>query len=260
MHKGSKWGLLLSVILIVLVVAMGVFLIKVSIHEGTKSGASRPVVASPDHTQSQGGAATAKGVTHPHSGRTGHGKSAGSHTGTAGSSTQAAVSASSIATTVSSMLGDLGSPPATAAASPHATVASTSSGAATPGAAKTLPGVSVLQKAAHSPSMKPSQQAIVAPFVAQLEVLQSQYVGSLNALYLQAKTTYHAGKASKLAIEAKYLPQFGALENRAQDQVNSILFTMRAALSSHGYPSTEMAVLRDDFYSAVQQEMARLRG
>jgi len=259
-HKGSKWGLLLSVILIVLVVAIGVFLLKVSLHEGTRSGVSKPAVASSVHTQPKSAVAATKGAAHPHSGQTARSQGTRSHTGTVGATNQAAASASSVATTVSSMLGDLGSPPATASHVHQATGASTSPAHTKQGTTKTLPGESVLQKAAHSPSLKPSQAAIVAPFVAQLEALQSQYVGSLNALYLQAQATYRAGKASKLAIEAKYLPQFGALENSAQDQVNSILFTMRAALTSHGYPSTEMAVLRNDFYGAVQQEMARLRG
>ncbi len=98
------------------------------------------------------------------------------------------------------------------------------------------------------------------PYVAELESLRAQYLASLSALYNQARADYHQGKGSKLAIEAKYIPQIVSLENSAQDQVNGILFALRSQLEAHGYPTTEMDTLRTDFYSEVQQEIATLRG
>ena len=117
-----------------------------------------------------------------------------------------------------------------------------------------------MQNATRTKSLKPSEAQIVQPYVAQLESLRAQYMGSLGALYSQARAEYSQEKGSKLTIEAKFLPRLVSLENSAQDQVNSVLFTLRAQLAAHGYPTAEMNILRNDFYSEVQQEIATLKG
>ncbi len=73
-------------------------------------------------------------------------------------------------------------------------------------------------------STLPTESHIVGPYIAQLAALRSQYIGSMTALYDQARAQYHAGKGSKSSIEREYYPQITSLENSAQDQVNSILF------------------------------------
>ncbi len=169
----------------------------------------------------------------------------------------AAASASSVAGAVQSMFRQIAqsSGAQTSVAEPGKSTGTTSTSA---GQSSAQSGV--LQNAAQSRSLKPSEAKIVQPYVAALESLRAQYLASLSALYNQARADYHQGKGSKLAIEAKYIPQIVSLENSAQDQVNSILFALRSQLEAHGYPTTEMDTLRTDFYSEVQQEIATLRG
>lgn len=100
---------------------------------------------------------------------------------------------------------------------------------------------------------------IANPYVTILNALQTQYIGKLTALYNQARAQYHAGQGTKTAIEKAYYPQISALENQAQDQVNGILFALRAQLVAHNDPIQEMNVLRNDYNAAVAQAIAKLR-
>ena len=114
-----------------------------------------------------------------------------------------------------------------------------------------------LQQALQNTPVQPSESQVAAPYIAQLENLQATYIGSLYALFSSAKAEYHAGHQSKLQIEAKYLPQAVILENKAQDQVNSVLFTLRAQLAAKGLPTDEVNVLRNAYYSQVAQMQAQ---
>lgn len=195
-------------------------------------------------------------------------------------------SASSVANAVQSLFGQIGAPQTakthTAGTGAGATGAATArtggapsggAGGAATGGASGAGSASGGASGSHSPShggssptraggkaARPSEADIVQPYVAQLQSLRSQYLGSLSSLYNQARTDYRQGKGSKVAIEAKFVPQLVSLENSAQDQVNGILFALRDHLQAHGYPTTEMNTLRSDFYSQVQQEIAALRG
>jgi len=220
------------VLVLVLVVGGGAL-----VATAVRDGLSRHTVAAPK-------AAATGPSAHPPSGNKTRAGGKSAHTPPRTSVGSSAAAAASVANTVGSMLHSIGSsttPPSVAGQASKA-------------------GRELLQAAVQPKLLKPSENAIVQPFVAQLEALQSQYVGQLSGLYSQAKADYRAGKGSKLMIEAKYLPQFGSLEDSAQDQVNSILFALRAQLQAHGYPTTEMNVLRGDFYGAVNAEIAQLHG
>lgn len=135
-------------------------------------------------------------------------------------------------------------------------------GAATASSGSTLAalissGKQGLQQALQNTPVQPSESQVAAPYIAQLENLQATYIGSLYALYSSAKAEYHAGHQSKLQIEVKYLPQAVILENKAQDQVNSVLFTLRAQLAAKGLPTDEVNVLRNSYYSQVAQMQAQ---
>ncbi len=109
-------------------------------------------------------------------------------------------------------------------------------------------------------AVKPTESQIVGPYMAQLASLKSQYIGSMTALYDQARAQYHAGKGSKSAIEHEYYPQFASLENSAQDQVNSILFALRAKLLANGYTTMPVDTLRSEYQQEVAQAMAKFHG
>ncbi len=185
-------------------------------------------------------------------------------------------SASSVASAVQSLFGQIGAPQTakthTARSGTGTTGAAAGVGSApdgATGASSSLGDASGSPSSSHGGSSltgaggkaaMPSEADIVQPYVAQLQSLRSQYLGLLSSLYNQARTDYQQGKGSKLAIEAKSLPQLVSLENSAQDQVNDVLFALRDQLQAHGYPTAEMNTLRSDFYSQVQQEIAALRG
>lgn len=109
-------------------------------------------------------------------------------------------------------------------------------------------------------STPPTVSQIVDPYMAQLASLKSQYIGSMTALYDQARAQYHAGKGSKSSIEREYYPQITSLENSAQDQVNSILFALRAKLLVNGYATTPVDTLRSEYQQEVAQAMAKFHG
>lgn len=108
-----------------------------------------------------------------------------------------------------------------------------------------------------TPQLTVSQ--IANPYVSQLNTLQTQYIGKLTTLYDQARAQYHAGNGTKSAIEKAYYPQISSLENQAQDQVNGILFALRAQLVAHNDPIQEMNVLRNAYNTAVAQAIAKLK-
>lgn len=119
-------------------------------------------------------------------------------------------------------------------------------------------GKSHLEQSVQQTSMKPSESDLVKPYVAQMESLQSEYASSLYALYEKAKTAYHSGQKTKLQIENEYIPQVIQLEDGAQSRVNTVLFSLRDALVSNGYPTDEVNVLRNAYYSAVAQMQSTL--
>lgn len=114
-----------------------------------------------------------------------------------------------------------------------------------------------LQQAIQQTPVKPTEAQVAAPFVSQLEELQSTYIEKLYALYNSAKAEYHSGQESKLQIVSKYTPQAISLENQAQDQVNSVLFTLRNKLVAQGYSTQEVNVLRNAYYSEVGKMQAQ---
>lgn len=111
----------------------------------------------------------------------------------------------------------------------------------------------LMEQSVQQVSLKPSEKALVKPYIAQMESLQSQYATSLYSLYDQAKAEYHTGQKSKLQIENEYVPQVIRLEDSAQSQVNVVLFALRDALVAQGYSTDEVNVLRNAYYSAVSQ-------
>lgn len=108
--------------------------------------------------------------------------------------------------------------------------------------------------------LKPSEQQIVAPYVTRLTGLQSTYEGTLSALYQQAKTEFHAGSESKATIEKKYIPKVLNLENSAQDQLNSLLFSLKDKLQTAGFATTPVDNLRNEYYAEVTKLQAQLGG
>ena len=150
---------------------------------------------------------------------------------------------------------------------------SSSGGASTPTVASQNPSTTP-QNPSASPqnSSTPSQSSsthtgtpqltvsqIANPYVTLLNALQTQYIGKLTAIYDQARAQYHAGQGTKTAIEKAYYPQISSLENQAQDQVNGILFALRAQLVAHNDPIQEMNVLRNAYNAAVAQAIAKLK-
>lgn len=117
-----------------------------------------------------------------------------------------------------------------------------------------------MQRVVTKSQLKPTEGQVIAPYVSKLEQLQSSYIDSLYSLYNQAKAEYHSGHDSKFQIERKYIPLAMGLENKAQNQVNSVLFTLRGALVEKGYPTDEVSVLRRAYYSEVAQMKAKLFG
>jgi len=114
-----------------------------------------------------------------------------------------------------------------------------------------------IQKVLQQTPLQPTVSQVVAPYVTQLQTLQSTYITRLYGLYNSAKAEYHGGQKSKLQILSKYGPEAITLENKAQDQVNSVLFTLRAQLAAKGLPTNEVNVLRNAYYSEVAQMQAQ---
>lgn len=114
-----------------------------------------------------------------------------------------------------------------------------------------------MQQVLQKTPLQPTESQILAPYVSQLESLQSTYIESLYSLYSSAKAEYHAGHQTKLQIESKYLPQAMSLEDNAQNQVNSVLFALRDALAAKGFSTNEVNVLRNAYYSEVAQMQAQ---
>lgn len=90
-----------------------------------------------------------------------------------------------------------------------------------------------------------------APYIAKLQALQSESVSQLTALYNQAKADYHATHMTKKQVAQEYLPKITALQNSLQDQVNGLLYSLRAALLQYGYSTQEVNTLRQEYQQAV---------